>query len=79
MSELRERMRNAMCLRGMAARTQESYIDAVAFEYIEVFDNRNPLRRRYWKAVVAIATKNAHRAWAVLKFGEDFRLRQAEA
>jgi len=25
MSELRERMSNAMCLRGMAARTQEAY------------------------------------------------------
>jgi integrase/recombinase XerD len=29
MSELRERMSNAMCLRGMAARTQEAYIDAL--------------------------------------------------
>lgn len=36
-------------------------------------------RRGYWKAVVAIAAKNARLAWAVLKFGEDFRLRQAEA
>ena len=31
-------------------------------------------RRGYWKAVVAIAAKNARLAWAVLKFGEDFRL-----
>jgi len=36
-------------------------------------------RRGYWKAVVAIAAKNARLAWAVLKFGEDFRLRPAEA
>lgn len=31
-------------------------------------------RRGYWRAVVAIAAKNARLAWAVLKFGEDFRL-----
>ena len=31
-------------------------------------------RRGYWKAVVAIAAKNARLAWAVLKFGEAFRL-----
>ena len=30
MSELRERMSNPMSLRGMAARTQEAYIGAVA-------------------------------------------------
>ena len=36
-------------------------------------------RRGYWKAVVAIAAKNARLAWAVLRFGEDFRLRQATA
>jgi transposase len=36
-------------------------------------------RRGYWKAVVAIAAKNARLAWAVLKFGEDFRLRSATA
>ncbi|WP_300453045.1 hypothetical protein [Accumulibacter sp.] len=29
MIELRERMSNAMCLRGMAARTQEAYIGAL--------------------------------------------------
>ncbi|WP_300452102.1 hypothetical protein [Accumulibacter sp.] len=29
MSELRERMSNAMCLRGMAGRTQEAYIGAL--------------------------------------------------
>jgi len=28
----------------------------------------------YWKAVVAIAAKNARLAWAVLRYGEDFRL-----
>lgn len=32
-------------------------------------------RRGYWKAVVAIAAKNARLAWAVLHYGEDFRLR----
>jgi transposase len=31
-------------------------------------------RRGYWKAVVAIAAKNARLAWASLKYGEDFRL-----
>ncbi|AXK38969.1 IS110 family transposase [Crenobacter cavernae] len=34
-------------------------------------------RRGYWKAVVAIAAKNARRVWAVLKFGDDFRLAPA--
>lgn len=29
-------------------------------------------RRGYWKAVVAIAAKNARMAWAVLQRGEDF-------
>lgn len=36
-------------------------------------------RRGYWKAVVAIAAKNARLAWAVLKYGEDFRLRPGAA
>ena len=31
-------------------------------------------RRGYWKAVVAIAAKNARMCWAVLARGEDFRL-----
>ena len=31
-------------------------------------------RRGYWRAVVAIAAKNARLAWAVLRHGEDFRL-----
>lgn len=31
-------------------------------------------RRGYWKAVVAIAAKNARLAWAVLRYGEAFRL-----
>lgn len=31
-------------------------------------------RRGYWKAVVAIAAKNARMAWAVLRYGEDFAL-----
>lgn len=30
-------------------------------------------RRGYWKAVVAIAAKNARMAWAVLRKGEDFK------
>ena len=35
------------------------------------------LRERvgYWKAVVAIAAKNARLCWAVLARGEDFKLR----
>ena len=32
------------------------------------------VRRGYWKAVVAIAAKNARMAWAVLARGEDFRM-----
>ena len=31
-------------------------------------------RRGYWKAVVAIAAKNARMAWAVLNRGEAFKL-----
>ena len=31
-------------------------------------------RRGYWKAVVAIAAKNARMSWAVLARGEDFRM-----
>jgi transposase len=35
------------------------------------------VRRGYWKAVVAIAAKNARMAWAVLAKGEDFKLIEA--
>ena len=31
-------------------------------------------RRAYWRAVVAIAAKNARMAWAVLTKGESFKL-----
>ena len=31
-------------------------------------------RRGYWRAVVAIAAKNARMAWAVLRRGEAFTL-----
>lgn len=31
-------------------------------------------RRGYWKAAVAIAAKNLRLAWAVLRYGEDFRM-----
>jgi transposase len=31
-------------------------------------------RRGYWKAVVAMAAKNARMAWAMLRKGEDFKL-----
>jgi transposase len=31
-------------------------------------------RRGYWKAVVAIASKNARLAWALLHRGEAFRM-----
>mgnify|MGYP000561814186 CR=1 FL=1 len=30
-------------------------------------------RRGYWKAVVAVAAKNARMAWAMLAKGEDFK------
>ncbi|MGP1680432.1 MAG: IS110 family transposase, partial [Burkholderiales bacterium] len=36
-------------------------------------------RRGYWRAVIAIAAKNARLAWAVLKYGEDFRLNPSAA
>ena len=36
-------------------------------------------RRGYWRAVMAIAAKNAPLAWAVLKYGEDFRLTASTA
>lgn len=29
-------------------------------------------RRGYWKAVIAIAAKNARMAWAILRYGHDF-------
>jgi transposase len=35
------------------------------------------VRRGYWKAVIAIAAKNARMAWAVLAKGEDFKLIEA--
>jgi integrase/recombinase XerD len=40
MSELRERMSNAMCLRGMAARTQEAYIGALV--ELAKYSHRSP-------------------------------------
>ena len=36
-------------------------------------------RRGYWRAVVAIAAKNARLAWAVLHYGEDFRMKPSTA
>ena len=36
-------------------------------------------RRGYWRTVVAIAAKNARLAWAVLYYGEDFRLNRNAA
>ncbi|MDH5626185.1 MAG: IS110 family transposase [Nitrospira sp.] len=36
-------------------------------------------RRGYWRAVVAIAAKNARLAWAVLHYGEDFKLKPSAA
>jgi transposase len=37
------------------------------------------VRRGYWRAAIAIAAKNARLAWAVLKYGEDFRLDLSKA
>lgn len=34
-------------------------------------------RRGYWRAAVAIAAKNARLAWAVLHYGEDFKLKSS--
>ena len=36
-------------------------------------------RRGYWKAVVAIAARNARLAWAVLKYGKNFRMKPGVA
>ena len=36
-------------------------------------------RRGYWKAVVAIAAKNARLAWAVLHYGEAFKTYSQES
>lgn len=36
-------------------------------------------RRGYWKAAVAIAAKNLRLSWAVMKYGDDFRLTAALA
>jgi transposase len=36
-------------------------------------------RRGYWRAVIAIAAKNARLAWAVLRYGEDFKLEPGKA
>jgi len=36
-------------------------------------------RRGYWRAAVAIAAKNARMAWAVLKYGDDFKHETAAA
>ena len=36
-------------------------------------------RRGYWRAVVAIAARNARLAWAILHYGEDFRLKPSAA
>jgi transposase len=33
-----------------------------------------PARRGYWRAVVAIAAKNARLAWAVLAKAESFKM-----
>jgi transposase len=32
-------------------------------------------RRGGWRAVIAIAAKNARLSWAVLKYGKDFKLK----
>ncbi len=49
----------------VAARTKDDRLSrwAMALE----------VRRGYWKAVVAIAAKNARMAWAVLAKGENFK------
>ena len=36
-------------------------------------------RRGYWRAAVTIAAKNARMAWAVLKYGDDFKHEPAAA
>lgn len=48
-------------------------------DYFSCWARELVARRGYWRAVVAIAAKNARVAWAVLKFGEDFRLNKSAA
>ena len=36
-------------------------------------------RRGYWRAAIAIAAKNARMAWAILKYGDDFKLEPTAA
>jgi transposase len=52
-----------------AARTKDDRLSRWAIALEE--------RRGYWKAVVAIAAKNARMAWAVLAKGENFKLLEA--
>jgi len=49
-----------------AAATQADSVSRWAVKLVE--------RRGYWRAIVAIAAKNARMAWAVLTKGESFRL-----
>ncbi|MBI3561836.1 MAG: IS110 family transposase [Gammaproteobacteria bacterium] len=48
-------------------------------DYFSCWARNLVTRRGYWRAVVAIAAKNARVSWAVLKYGEDFRLNKSEA
>ena len=48
-------------------------------DYFSCWARELVARRGYWRAVVAIAAKNARIAWAVLKYGEDFRLNKCAA
>ena len=48
-------------------------------DYFSCWARELVARRGYWRAVVAIAAKNARLAWAVLKYGEDFRLNKSAA
>lgn len=63
-------------LRTMLVLGARSAIAAAAKKTDPVSRRVNALveRRGYGKAVVALAAKNARMAWAILKFGEDFKM-----
>ncbi len=71
MSELRERMSNAMCLRGMAARTQEAYIGAL----VRVLRDQ---RRDFVAASVDRQVVGKLRFWQARPARRDRRARFAE-
>jgi transposase len=53
----------------VAAKTKTAKTDPVSRWAIQI-----QARRGYWKAVVAVAAKNARMCWAMLQRGEEFKM-----